>query len=193
MNPRFPAACNGRIITCTAIVEAMFGALASADPSLARAASGMIHIFTLGGTNDNGQWGFLRIAWGGSGAQSGVDGVNAMSVAMPGGSAGARSSVGYVGADVEPLEARYPVLVERMGLLEDSGGPGMWRGGVRGGHAPQGAGGCTGDRANGSGSAAPAGAWLAASQGGRAATSCTVPAVGTAGFRQGDERHSGPG
>jgi N-methylhydantoinase B len=38
--------------------------------------------------------------------------------------------IGRTTTDVEPIEARYPVVIERSGLLVDSGGPGQWRGGL---------------------------------------------------------------
>lgn len=123
VNPRPPAACNGRIVTATAIIEAIMSALSHADRSLAMAASGIVHIYTLGGTEPNGShWGYLGVEMGGSGARFGLDGADGVSAAMFG---SGRSS-----SDVEPIEARYPVLIERSRLWPDSGGPGRWRGGV---------------------------------------------------------------
>jgi N-methylhydantoinase B len=123
VNPRPPAACNGRIVTATAIVEAIIAALSKADPELEMAASGIVHIYTLGGTDAaGGHWGYLGVEMGGSGATHGADGADGSSAAMFG---GGRST-----SDVEPLEARFPVIFERSGLLADSGGPGRWRGGV---------------------------------------------------------------
>jgi N-methylhydantoinase B len=123
VNPRSPAACNGRIVTATAIIEAIVGALATADPGLAMAASGIVHVYTLGGLDDGGaHWGYLGVEMGGSGARFGLDGPDAVSAAMFGS--------GRTSTDVEPIEARYPVLVERSALWPDSGGPGQWRGGV---------------------------------------------------------------
>jgi N-methylhydantoinase B len=123
VNPRSPAACNGRIVTCTAIIEAILSALSAARRELAMAASGIVHIYTLGGAEPTGsQWGYLGVEMGGSGARFGLDGPHASSAAMFG---SGRSTT-----DVEPLEARYPVIFERSGLLQDSGGPGQWRGGM---------------------------------------------------------------
>ena len=123
VNPRPPAACNGRIVTATAIIEAIIAALSQADPRLEMAASGIVHIYTLGGTDAaNRHWGFLGVEMGGSGARHGADGTDAASASMFG---GGRSTT-----DVEPLEARFPVVFERSQLLADSGGPGRWRGGV---------------------------------------------------------------
>jgi N-methylhydantoinase B len=123
VNPRSPAACNGRIVTCTAIIEAIVSALSKAREELAMAASGIVHIYTLGGSSpDTRQWGYLGVEMGGSGARFGMDGPDASSAAMFG---SGRSTT-----DVEPLEARYPILVERAGLLRDSGGAGEWRGGM---------------------------------------------------------------
>jgi N-methylhydantoinase B len=123
VNPRSPAACNGRIVTATAIIEAIVRALAQSNDELAMAASGMVHIYTLGGADEDGrQWGYLGVEMGGSGARFGLDGPDAVSAAMFG---SGRST-----SDIEPIEARYPVIVERASLLQDSGGPGQWRGGV---------------------------------------------------------------
>jgi len=123
VNPRSPAACNGRIVTCTAIIEAIVSALSKAREELAMAASGIVHIYTLGGSGPaSGQWGYLGVEMGGSGARFGMDGPDASSAAMFG---SGRSTT-----DVEPLEARYPIIVERSGLLRDSGGAGQWRGGM---------------------------------------------------------------
>jgi N-methylhydantoinase B len=123
VNPRPPAACNGRIVTATAIIEAIIAALSKADPKLGMAASGIVHIYTLGGTDTSGRhWGYLGVEMGGSGATHGADGTDASSAAMFG---GGRST-----SDIEPLETRFPVVFERSGLLPDSGGPGRWRGGV---------------------------------------------------------------
>lgn len=123
VNPRAPAACNGRIVTATAIIEAISAALATADERLAMAASGIVHIYTVGGTDPEGRlWGFLGVEMGGSGARVGLDGPDAVSAAMFGS--------GRTTTDVEPLETRYPVLFERSSLWPDSGGPGRWRGGV---------------------------------------------------------------
>ena len=123
VNPRSPAACNGRIVTCTAIIEAIVSALSKARQELAMAASGIVHIYTLGGMDAGGRpWGYLGVEMGGSGARFGLDGPHASSAAMFG---SGRSTT-----DVEPLEARYPVIFERSGLLQDSGGPGEWRGGM---------------------------------------------------------------
>jgi N-methylhydantoinase B len=123
VNPRAPAACNGRIVTGTAIVEAVLAALSQADEQLAMAASGIVHVYTMGGRDEDGRhWGFLNVEMGGSGARFGLDGPDAVSAAMFGG--------GRLTTDVEPLESRFPVLFERSSLLRDSGGPGRWRGGV---------------------------------------------------------------
>jgi N-methylhydantoinase B len=124
VNPASPAACNGRMVTCTAAIEAIFSALAKADRSLAMAASGILHIYTMSGIDEPaGHWGYLGVSIGGSGASFGADGPDASSTAMWGG--GGR---GF--NDIEPIEARYPVLFESARLLPDSGGPGRWRGGV---------------------------------------------------------------
>lgn len=122
VNPRKPAACNGRVVTANATFEAIVQALAQATPELAMAASGIVHIFTLGGVDATGtQWGYLSVEMGGAGARVGLDGLDGASLPM---------GMGRVSGDVEPLEARYPILVERNGLFADSGGPGRWRGGV---------------------------------------------------------------
>jgi N-methylhydantoinase B len=123
VNPRSPAACNGRVVTCAAIIEAIMRAMAQAKSEFAMAGSGIIHVYTISGVDERGRhWGYLAVEGGGSGARFGRDGASAMSASMFGG--------GRNTQDMEPLEARYPVLIERSRLLPDSGGPGQWRGGL---------------------------------------------------------------
>ena len=122
VNPAPPAACGGRIVTVAAAVEAILGALASARPDLATAASGLIHVFTLSGRRDATPWLNLFYEFGGVGARVGADGPSGTGCFFLGG----RSVI----PQVEPIEAGNPVVVRAARLRPDSGGPGEWRGGL---------------------------------------------------------------
>ena len=63
---------------------------------------------------------YLETIGGGSGARATKDGLDGVHVHITNTS----------NLPVEALEAEYPLLVERYALVEDSGGPGTWRGGL---------------------------------------------------------------
>ena len=122
VNPRPPAACGGRIVTVTAVVEAILQALAEAMPERAVAPSALIHVYTLTGLRPNGErWLSLGYEFGGIGARHGSDGPDATGAYFLGG----RSVI----PQIEPLEAQLPFVVEQCRLIPDSGGAGQWRGG----------------------------------------------------------------
>jgi N-methylhydantoinase B len=123
VNPAPPAACGGRVVTVAAAVEAILSAFAAADPAHAVAASGLIHVFTLSGTDEGGApWVSLLYEFGGIGGRTGSDGPDATGCFFLGG----RSVI----PQLEPLEAQYPLVAVRSRLVPDSGGPGRWRGGL---------------------------------------------------------------
>jgi N-methylhydantoinase B len=64
--------------------------------------------------------GYLETIGGGSGARATKDGLDGVHVHITNTS----------NLPVEALEAEYPLVVERYALVEDSGGPGTWRGGL---------------------------------------------------------------
>jgi N-methylhydantoinase B len=123
VNPRPPAACGGRVVTVAAAVEAILAAMAQARPDHAVAASALIHVYTLSGTQPDGEpWLTLGYEFGGIGARTGSDGPDATGAYFLGG----RSVI----PQIEPLEAQLPFIAERWALVPDSGGPGRWRGGL---------------------------------------------------------------
>jgi N-methylhydantoinase B len=123
VNPNAPAACGGRIISVTAGIEAILGAMAQALPDHEVAASALIHVYSLTGIGDDGRpWVNLFYDFGGVGGRHGVDGPDATGCYFLGG----RSVI----PQVEPLEAQYPFVVHHSRLRADSGGAGQWRGGL---------------------------------------------------------------
>ena len=78
VNPAPPAACGGRLVTVTAVVDAIVAALAGARPERAVAASGLLHVYAMNGTHDDGRdWLSLFYEYGGIGARVGSDGPDA--------------------------------------------------------------------------------------------------------------------
>jgi N-methylhydantoinase B len=103
---------------CEAVVEA----LSQARPDHATAASSVIHPYTLAAPSKLEPWLLLSYEYGGLGARRGSDGPSATGSFFLGG----RNVV----PQVEPLEARLPLIFEAQKLIPDSGGAGRWRGGL---------------------------------------------------------------
>jgi N-methylhydantoinase B len=123
VNPRPPAACGGRVVTVTAALEAIVAALAGAVPDHAVAPSALIHVYSMSGLSADGErWLTLGYEFGGIGGRRGSDGPDATGPYFLGG----RSVI----PQIEPLEQQLPFVVERCGLVPDSGGAGRWRGGL---------------------------------------------------------------
>jgi N-methylhydantoinase B len=123
VNPDPPAACGGRLMTVAAAVEAILQALAVAAPGRGVAASSLIHVWSLAGTDGDGRpWLNLFYEFGGLGARAGSDGPDATGAFFLGG----RSVI----PQLEPIEAQYPLVVRSARLWPDSGGAGAWRGGL---------------------------------------------------------------
>ncbi|HXJ80192.1 MAG TPA: hydantoinase B/oxoprolinase family protein [Candidatus Methylomirabilis sp.] len=118
-----PAAVNSRTQTCQRVVDLIHGALAPAIPERVIAAcNGACVSSTFSGVNPRtGQfYVYLETIGGGSGARATKDGLDGVHVHVTNTS----------NLPVEALEAEYPLVVERYALVEDSGGPGRWRGGL---------------------------------------------------------------
>ncbi len=133
VNPERPAACGGRIVVVTAVIEAIIEALSSALPGRSVAGSGIVHLWSLAGIRPDrpgmsvvdgapSPWMHMGFDFGGLGGRSGIDGPDATGAFTLGGRAGL--------SQVEPLEAQFPFVVERMALVVDSGGAGRFRGGL---------------------------------------------------------------
>jgi N-methylhydantoinase B len=124
VNPRPPAACNARMATVQAVIDAVFGALSQAFADKAVAASGNVHVYTMNGVDrTSGKiWSFMDAVIGSLGARSIKDGLDGQPIALFGGNENRPS--------VEAYEIEYPVRFNRFQFWTDSGGPGKWRGGL---------------------------------------------------------------
>lgn len=122
LDPKWPAACGGRVVSVTAVCEAVVDALSAARPDRATAASAVIHPYTLSAATGGNPWLLLSYEYGGLGARAGSDGPSATGSFFLGG----RNVV----PQVEPLEARLPLVFESQALIPDSGGAGRFRGGL---------------------------------------------------------------
>jgi N-methylhydantoinase B len=123
VNPRPPAACNARMATVQAVIDAIFGALSQAFADKAVAASGNVHVYTMNGTDrTSGRiWSYMDPVIGSWGARSIKDGLDGQPLSLFGGND--RPSM-------EAFEIEYPVMFKRFRFWTDSGGPGKWRGGL---------------------------------------------------------------
>jgi N-methylhydantoinase B len=124
VNPMPPAACNARMATVQAVIDAIFQALSQAVPGRALAASGNVHVYTMNGVDRaTGKiWSYMDPVIGSLGARSVKDGLDGLPISLFGGNESRPS--------IEAYEIEYPVMFRRFGLWTDSGGPGKWRGGM---------------------------------------------------------------
>lgn len=121
LNAQSPYPCGGRFLPAYAAMESVLQALSDAVPERAIAASGILQPFSIAATTAP-YWVHLAYEFGGVGARFGKDGPDATGVHFGLG----RNSV----PQVEPVEARCPIVVEEVEYIADSGGPGRWRGGL---------------------------------------------------------------
>jgi len=120
--PRRPAGANARGFTMLAMIDAMIEAMVVRHPERAIAGSGLNHVMTLSLAADGAHPRTLMdIDYGGSGARSGADGVDAHGYAIFGG----RSNI----APMELVESEHAVVYECHRIRRRSGGDGRWRGG----------------------------------------------------------------
>jgi 5-oxoprolinase (ATP-hydrolysing) len=111
LNPTYPAAVvAGNVETSQAITDSLFAAL-----GMMAACQGTMNNFTFG--NERHQ--YYETICGGAGAGPGFDGASAVHTHMT------NSRL----TDPEILEFRYPVLLRRFLIRENSGGEGQFRGG----------------------------------------------------------------
>jgi N-methylhydantoinase B len=123
VNCTHPAAVNGRLSLCQRVVDLIFGALAGAVPEKVTAASnGACFSITFAGHQPvgNALWVYLETIGGGSGARFNKDGLDGVHVHMTNTS----------NLPVEALELEYPLTLMRYELVDGSGGPGQFRGGM---------------------------------------------------------------
>ena len=121
LNPEPPAAANARPIINQRIVELNLGALSKAVPDEVVAASSHFGNPNFGGTDPETGERFILYDFmiGGVGASARKDGEE-----------GICSSFNVTNIPVELHETRYPVVIDELGLISDSGGAGEQRGGL---------------------------------------------------------------
>jgi N-methylhydantoinase B len=123
VNANPPAPVAWRTQTCQRIADVIFGALAPALPGRVIAATNGANsawVFSGVDPRDGRYYVYLETIGGGSGARAAKDGLDGVQVHVTNTS----------NLPVECLEMEYPLLVEEYSLVEDSGGPGRFRGGL---------------------------------------------------------------
>ena len=124
VNARSPAAIsNSTIIVAPKVVDVLLGALLKAVPLRAAAASnGVTSLFNIGGYDSANArlYNYIETYAGGQGANHRQDGTDAVQCHM----------TNTRNAPIEVIEATYPLRIESYGLVQDSDGPGQFRGGL---------------------------------------------------------------
>jgi N-methylhydantoinase B len=123
LNCTHPAAVNGRTMTCQRVADLIMGALAQAVPERVTACSNScctIVTFVGHQPRDNSIWVYLETIGGGGGARPNKDGLDGVHVHITNTS----------NLPVEALEIEYPLTLTRYELVDGSGGPGKFRGGM---------------------------------------------------------------
>jgi N-methylhydantoinase B len=118
-----PAAVNGRIQTCQRVSDLILGALAQAVPDRVTACSNStctVASFIGQRKEDGALWVYLETMGGGGGARPNKDGLDGIHV----------HTTNTSNLPVEALENEYPLTLLRYELVEGSGGPGRFRGGM---------------------------------------------------------------
>jgi N-methylhydantoinase B len=123
LNPRFPAPVNMYVrpsqVTTSVAIRALARAVPGRVPAPGSAAGGSIS--SAGRHPQTSRWySQYEILSGGTGARPDSDGVSAMDELV----------VNVMNTPVEAVETEFPVRVERYELAQDSGGPGLFRGGL---------------------------------------------------------------
>src|SRR3981081_4590349 len=123
LNPRFPAPVNMCVrpsqVTTSVIMRVLAQALPGRVPAPGSAAGGSLS--SAGRHPASGRWySQYEILNGGTGARPDGDGVSAMDELV----------VNVMNTPVEAIETEFPVRVERYELVNDSAGPGAYRGGL---------------------------------------------------------------
>ena len=121
LNPRFPAALSNRLNTHTRFFDCQAGALGQFVPHLSMAAGyGTSPHFIFSGTDRDGRYfQLMELLFGGVPGRPKGDGFD-----------GHAWWPLFSATPIEYIENYYPVLVERYRPIEDSGGPGLHRGGA---------------------------------------------------------------
>jgi N-methylhydantoinase B len=123
-HPRYPAPCTPADGVIRAVMESIFFALAPVLPDrVAAGIFGGVQAMAIGGVDPRTGEPYIHFMpyAGGWGARSTKDGINGMCPAMNGDN---------YNIPCEVIETKFPLLVDRYELIEDSGGPGKFRGGL---------------------------------------------------------------
>ncbi|OGA38248.1 MAG: 5-oxoprolinase [Betaproteobacteria bacterium RIFCSPLOWO2_12_FULL_62_13] len=124
VNPRPPAACGARTITCQRLAGAIFGAFRNLLPREALIASSNDTLPSISFSGRKPSDGRIYLCGetlgGGGGARWDSDGMDGVHVHI----------TNTLNMPTEALENEFPLLVEQYGLAPDSGGPGRHRGGL---------------------------------------------------------------
>jgi len=120
LTPIFPAPVNARTFVILRLLGVLAGVLAKAVDGRMPADQETIRYTGVYGTDDNGKHYLMReVLGGGSGGRYYADGEDTIHVVPD-----SRN------LPTEFTESRFPFLVERLGLAQDSGGAGQFRGGL---------------------------------------------------------------
>jgi N-methylhydantoinase B len=122
LNPLMPAAVAARGLTGFRLANTLFGALAKIAPDKVYACEvGGDSGISFSGQDDDGKsfvlLEFLSGSWGGRPTKDGIDGFSS-------------AVVNFSNNPVEMIEAELPLTIERYGYVQDSCGPGQFRGGL---------------------------------------------------------------
>jgi N-methylhydantoinase B len=124
LNPTHPApVAGGNVETSQRNVDVLMKAFAQAIPQrVCAACQGTMNNVSVGGLNHrNGrQWSFYETIAGGMGGRPTMDGIDGIHTHM----------INTMNTPIEVSEREFPIIFMRYELREDSGGPGMWRGGT---------------------------------------------------------------
>ena len=118
-----PAAVDGRMQVSARVVDLIHGALAQAVPEdVIAACNGACvgAVFSGRHPTTGTPYVYLETIGGGFGARATKDGLDGVHV----------HTTNTSNLPVEALEIEYPLMIERYELVDDSGGPGRWRGGM---------------------------------------------------------------
>lgn len=121
VNPNRPAACGARGVMGYRVFDAIMGALQHVAPDRVIAGcEGGPSLFSLGGYFKGQPFVLTEVmvgTWGARATKDGLDGVS-------------NPAANLSNQPVELIEATLPMMIRRYGLVEDSGGPGEFRGGL---------------------------------------------------------------
>jgi N-methylhydantoinase B len=123
LNCVHPAAVNGRVQTCQRVADLIIGAFAKAVPDRVTAClNSVCTVATFVGRQprDGSIWVYLETMGGGFGARPTKDGLDGVHV----------HTTNTSNLPVEALEIEYPLTLLRYELVDGSGGPGRYRGGM---------------------------------------------------------------